>query len=216
MKGRLWGQIFTGAFFVVFLCLPSLHARENVYSFIPVLKGQTFAILKTTGNYTELAELIVEQWTLNSKDSEAQNVDSLLKDYRQGRLPQPLRKHVKRVSEPTHSFYQVDLPTSNPMTSKIATFGLTQYKDSLFITHELGIDEISLDELLSANPQESSSIEIESFQTLPHATGVVFLDSAFSNILKITSQWDPIKQEWDVQHRDGSHTNVNIHGNITH
>ncbi|MBK7575334.1 MAG: hypothetical protein IPI26_08795 [Elusimicrobia bacterium] len=29
-------------------------------------------------------------------------------------------------------------------------------------------------------------------------------------------QWDPRKQEWDVQHDDGSHTNVGTHGNITH
>lgn len=29
-------------------------------------------------------------------------------------------------------------------------------------------------------------------------------------------QWDPIKGEWDVQHKDGSHTNVGPDGNITH
>jgi RHS repeat-associated protein len=28
--------------------------------------------------------------------------------------------------------------------------------------------------------------------------------------------WDPNKQEWDVQHRDGSHTNVGEDGRITH
>jgi len=29
-------------------------------------------------------------------------------------------------------------------------------------------------------------------------------------------QWDPIKIEWDVQHKDGSHTNIGPDGNITH
>ena len=29
-------------------------------------------------------------------------------------------------------------------------------------------------------------------------------------------QWDPIKSEWDVQHPDGSHTNVGEDGEITH
>lgn len=29
-------------------------------------------------------------------------------------------------------------------------------------------------------------------------------------------QWDPNKQEWDVQHPDGSHTNVGEDGEITH
>ncbi len=29
-------------------------------------------------------------------------------------------------------------------------------------------------------------------------------------------EWDPKKQEWDVQHPDGSHTNVDSEGNITH
>ena len=29
-------------------------------------------------------------------------------------------------------------------------------------------------------------------------------------------QWDPRKGEWDVQHPDGSHTNVGPDGNVTH
>jgi RHS repeat-associated protein len=29
-------------------------------------------------------------------------------------------------------------------------------------------------------------------------------------------RWDPIKKEWDVQHHDGSHTNVGTDGKITH
>lgn len=29
-------------------------------------------------------------------------------------------------------------------------------------------------------------------------------------------KWDPIKGEWDVQHPDGSHTNVGLDGEITH
>jgi RHS repeat-associated protein len=29
-------------------------------------------------------------------------------------------------------------------------------------------------------------------------------------------KWDPVKGEWDVQHPDGSHTNVGIDGNISH
>jgi RHS repeat-associated protein len=29
-------------------------------------------------------------------------------------------------------------------------------------------------------------------------------------------EWDPIKEEWDVQHQDGSHTNVGPDGEITH
>lgn len=28
--------------------------------------------------------------------------------------------------------------------------------------------------------------------------------------------WDPIKNEWDVQHPDGSHTNIGPDGEITH
>jgi hypothetical protein len=29
-------------------------------------------------------------------------------------------------------------------------------------------------------------------------------------------QWDPVKSEWDVEHPDGSHTNVSQSGRITH
>ena len=29
-------------------------------------------------------------------------------------------------------------------------------------------------------------------------------------------EWDPIKGEWDVQHPDGSHTNIGPDGNVTH
>jgi hypothetical protein len=29
-------------------------------------------------------------------------------------------------------------------------------------------------------------------------------------------RWDPNKQEWDVQHPDGTHTNVSPTGEITH
>jgi RHS repeat-associated protein len=29
-------------------------------------------------------------------------------------------------------------------------------------------------------------------------------------------RWDPVKGEWEVQHRDGSHTNVGVDGEITH
>lgn len=29
-------------------------------------------------------------------------------------------------------------------------------------------------------------------------------------------QWDPVKREWDVVHRDGTHTNVSQEGEITH
>jgi len=29
-------------------------------------------------------------------------------------------------------------------------------------------------------------------------------------------EWDPVKGEWDVNHPDGSHTNVGVDGNITH
>ena len=29
-------------------------------------------------------------------------------------------------------------------------------------------------------------------------------------------EWDPIKREWDVQHRNGRHTNIGPDGRITH
>src|SRR3989338_3616256 len=181
-------MVFKKAFLTtIFLILISSFCFAQTHSFLPLLKDHTFYLLKAEGSQG----LIIDRWKL-SGSLLSKDIPALLRSYRQGHLPLPERKIFHRNTSDIQSYYA--LGASHPASTSLN--GLTQKEastqaSSLFIAHEKGIDEVNLDHLLEA-PQK---IEINSFQELPFATGIVFLKSTFKNELKITSQYDPSKKE---------------------
>lgn len=172
--------------------ISSLKSPSNlIYGFVPVVQDNKFYLLKAHG----MTGIVIDTWNIQKKD-----IKTLLEFYQQGKLSQPQRIYLKRISHTKDIpaiyilFSEKDVISNKEGDPPFIPVGLTQKNNSLFIAHDQGIDEIDLEELFEAIDSKKP-IKLLSSQALAHATGLVFLNSFFSNELKITSQWDLSKNE---------------------